>query len=133
MHPYIIPGIKRSTLSKKQRSDLAKDKQKDIAIIFSAVCNYYQLKPEGVKGKCRSVKLVEARQVYCYMCKLYTKASLKEIASLIGNRDHTTAIHSIQQAHAHIKMEPEFRQNVLALEVLIENMLYGGTISSGGN
>ena len=40
---------------------------------------------------------VSGRYVYYTIAKRMTKASLKAIGEIVGNRDHTTIIHGIEQ------------------------------------
>lgn len=128
INPYIIPGIKRTTLTEQQLAELGSIKKMQIAEVFRIVCKYFDVDVEKAKSKSRKRELVEARQVYCYICKLYTKASLKTIAGYIGGRDHTTAIHSIQEVKNHISTERHFKQSIIELEALVESKIYGQTI-----
>jgi hypothetical protein len=52
---------------------------------------------EPLATKRRFHTLVYGRQLYCYVAKQMTTASLNEIAELIGGIDHTSVIHSIQK------------------------------------
>ena len=61
--------------------------------ILNMVCTYYGIDTEKVKSKCRSRSLVDARQLYSRLARLYTYSTWKTIGSII-NRDHSTIIHS---------------------------------------
>lgn len=52
----------------------------------------------------RTREIVIARQVYCYLAKQMfgTRFTLKKIGLTIGERDHTTVIHSVNTAEDYI-------------------------------
>lgn len=49
-----------------------------------------------IKSKSRKRELVLVRQIYFYVCRKKTKETLKITGQFIGDRDHTTVIHSAQ-------------------------------------
>ena len=61
--------------------------------ILNMVCTYYGIDSDKVKSKCRYRSLVDARQLYSRLARLYTHSTWKTIGSII-NRDHSTIIHS---------------------------------------
>jgi hypothetical protein len=60
-----------------------------------------------IKSPRRSGVPVKARQIFFWLAKAHTGASLPQIARHVGGRDHTTALHGIRQVQAVID-----RQNI---------------------
>jgi hypothetical protein len=63
--------------------------------ILDMVCDHFKVDKALVVGPRGKQEICDIRHIYCLLCNKYTKSSLKEIASCIGNRDHTTIMHSI--------------------------------------
>lgn len=73
------------------------------ARIKLVLCEYnndkfaFKFSPSSLEGKSRKRELVMLRQAFCFV---FTKSifftSLKAVGSYIGDRDHTTVIHSNQ-------------------------------------
>ena len=79
--------------------------------ILEDVCDYYDVKMEYVKSKDRFQNLVDARQVYCYLCRNYTVASLSEIGNLI-NRDHSTVVWSVNKINDFIDVDKSTSRDI---------------------
>lgn len=47
-----------------------------------------------IRSQGRKREVVVARQLIAYYCSQYTDLTLKEIGTMIGDKDHTTVIHS---------------------------------------
>ena len=53
-----------------------------------------------------------ARQVCIYLCRRYTGASLEELGSLFGGKDHTTMLYSIRKIEKLLPGTPTLRSDV---------------------
>ena len=84
--------------------DIAKEALKDIVSpnsparitpenIINVVCDHYSLSIEDIKSPKRNKELSHPRQIIMYLCRSMTNATYKEIASLLGGRDHSTIMH----------------------------------------
>lgn len=62
-------------------------------IIIERVAQHYSLCPEDLKGKKRTERLNEARQIAMYLCRDMTEFSLPLIGEAFGGRSHTTVLH----------------------------------------
>lgn len=92
---YAFPGLRFPELTPEQLLGLRQyKKQPDHVLIMVIVCQYYGISSEVLKSGLRKRKVTWPRQVYCYLCSHLTKMSLKAIGETIGNRDHTTILHS---------------------------------------
>lgn len=77
--------------------DLLTMKQKQVPppeIVISQVCSFYGIENQALVSKRRDKKITDARQVAIYLLRECTQMSLKDIGSLVGNRDHTTVRHA---------------------------------------
>lgn len=61
--------------------------------IAKTVCQHYKQPRLHVFSQRRSADLVRPRQVIMYLAREHTALSLPAIGRLIGDRDHTTALH----------------------------------------
>ena len=61
--------------------------------IIEAVCQYYAVTPEEVRGPRRNQSFAVPRQMVMYLSRKLTSASLPKIGENLGGRDHTTILH----------------------------------------
>jgi chromosomal replication initiator protein len=61
--------------------------------IIQAVCQYYAVTPEEVRGPRRNQSFTVPRQMVMYLSRKLTSASLPKIGESLGGRDHTTILH----------------------------------------
>ena len=83
--------------------------------ILEGVCHYYNVSPERLKGKERDRDIVWPRQVAMYLMREETNASLFQIGSVLGGRDHTTIIHGCEKVHTEITNNDHIRREIAAL------------------
>ena len=79
----------------------------NIQIIWDAVLFVSKQESAVLASKIRKRKIVLARQVFCRYARHYTGLTLFEIANFIGNRDHTTIIHSLNSIQNLIDTQDE--------------------------
>lgn len=84
--------------------------------IIETVCNHFNVSPSAVGGKSRKRDFVVARQVSMYLAQKYTKMPASRIGKLVGNRDHSTVIHSCTQVENRLKVDKEFLAEIQSLE-----------------
>jgi chromosomal replication initiator protein len=101
-------------LAKQMLKNLIKNANREISIdyIQKLVCEYFTISVEDVKSKTRKREIVQARQIAMFFAKDLTKASLKNIGSHFGNRDHSTVIHACQTVNDLIETDKKFRYDV---------------------
>jgi len=94
------------------------DKPKEInpSYILKEVCDEYNVLIEDVAGKKRDAKYVEPRFIVMYLCRELTDASFKEIAKVLGKKDHTTVMHGVKDIEERIKTEEELSTRVKAIK-----------------
>ena len=84
--------------------------------ILDTVCNHFSVTQTAVNSKSRKRDLVTARQVTMYLAQKYTKMPAARIGRLIGNRDHSTVIHSCTQVENRLKIDDTFKEEINSIE-----------------
>jgi chromosomal replication initiator protein len=98
-----------------QRTDIPPQK------IVELVAKEWQTTVEALLGRDRSQKIVQPRQVAMYLLRKETDASLPQIGEVLGGRDHTTVMHSIDKITNDIETKADLRKRV----VTVKQQLYG--------
>ncbi len=84
--------------------------------IIEKVCHHYNVTPQNVCSRSRKREYVIARQVAMYFAQKYTKMPSTRIGQLIGNRDHSTVIHSCNAVEQRMKVDKAFREEMNSIE-----------------
>jgi hypothetical protein len=118
--PYAFPGINVRDLDLSKYPYLDKSipvlKLIDVAKVVSKV---YGVTTEDLASPRRFRELVDARKTFCYAAKLGTGQTLKSIAGVIGNRDHTTIIHNANNFEELFENNEKFKKVATrALDIL---------------
>lgn len=71
----------------------------------SIICDACDVTWQQLTSKRRDRRFVLARQLYCVYARNLFKFSLKHIGFIIGERDHTTVIHSCQTINDLVAVE----------------------------
>ena len=105
--------------------DIAKNALKDIInpntknvitidSIIDVVASHYELSIDQLCSTNRSNNVAYPRQIIMYLCKQLTPASLKEIASKLGKKDHSTVVHGIKKIEEDLEAEKKANKNDLS-------------------
>ena len=84
--------------------------------IVEAVCNHYKVTVAAVNSKSRKREYVEARQVAMFMAQKLIKMPASRVGKLIGNRDHSTVIHSCAKVEERLKIDAGFFDELSSIE-----------------
>lgn len=84
--------------------------------IIEKVCVHYNVTPAQVNSKSRKQDYVRARQVSMYLAQKYTKMPASRIGKLVGNRDHSTVIHSCTQIEKRLQVDKSFGAEISSIE-----------------
>jgi len=90
--------------------------------VVNAVCEYYRISAEDLKGRGRNKEVVTPRQMAMYLLREATGASLPQIGEVLGGRDHTTVMYSVEKIAQEIEQDDQRRREMLA----IKERLYNG-------
>jgi chromosomal replication initiator protein len=119
----IISLIAQSSFNKKEVTlELAKQvvekfvknvkREVSIDYIQKTVSDYFQLDLETLQSKTRKRHVVQARQLAMFFAKKFTKASLANIGSQIGDRDHATVLHACKTVDNLVATDKQFKKYV---------------------
>ena len=84
--------------------------------ILEKVCGHFRVEQRHVFSKSRKREYVQARQVSMYLAQKYTKMPAGRIGQLIGNRDHSTVIHSCNTSEKRLKVDKAFSAELSSIE-----------------
>ena len=87
--------------------------------ILKAVCTYYAVKTQDVKGKRRTKEIVIPRQVAMYLIKEVTDMPFMSIGDFLGGRDHTTVMYGVEKIEEKIAHTGKVAQDVVNVKQLI--------------
>lgn len=92
------------------------DKPLTIDDIVEKVCTHYNVTTAAVNSKSRKREYVVARQVTMYLAQKYTKMPASRIGKLVGNREHSTVIHSCSKVEERLNIDHEFSDEIMSIE-----------------
>jgi chromosomal replication initiator protein len=84
--------------------------------ILEKVCQHFNVSQQNVFSKSRKRDYVQVRQVSMYLAQKYTKMPASRIGQLIGNRDHSTVIHSCSTVEQRLKVDKAFSAELASIE-----------------
>ena len=84
--------------------------------ILEKVCGHFRVEQRHVFSKSRKREYVQARQVSMYLAQKNTKMPAGRIGQLIGNRDHSTVIHSCNTIEKRLKIDKAFSAELSSIE-----------------
>ncbi len=94
--PYVVPGLK-SVLLTSLATNFKVEALKEVLLEYNLKRQPKRYTWKDVQGQSRKRELVLLRHMYCYLCMKYRLFSSQgAVGDTIGDRDHTTIIHSCQ-------------------------------------
>ena len=107
MNYFACPGISRTPIVNTTLSKRTRISKHEVIAIVAKLCN---VTPEDIKSNIRTYDVVEARHIACGVLRDEFDYSLKCIGDAIGNKHHTTVIHSIRTYRDRCKVYDEYRK-----------------------
>jgi chromosomal replication initiator protein len=104
------PGLVRHVLRR-----LGEDQSRDtcsLSEIIDAATQEFDVPRAAMLGRDRRRDVSRARQVAMYLARELTEHNLTEIGRGIGDRDHTTVLHAINQISSAVHADPAVRESV---------------------
>lgn len=92
------------------------DQALTVADVIRVVCEEYNTTEVVLKGRTRKREVVLPRQIVMYLADKHIKMPASRIGRVMGGRDHSTVLYSIQIVSQKIAKDAEFRQKVVAIE-----------------
>ena len=129
----IISLIAHSSFSKTEITiDLAeqivknyvKNNKKPISLddIQNVVSDYFHIEIDELQSKSRKRNVVQARQIAMYFAKEITKTSLTSIGRHIGQRDHSTVLHSCKIVTNLQESDKQYMKFIQDLEIKFKQL-----------
>ena len=85
--------------------------------IIKTVCDNYNVSIENINSKSRKQPIVQARQVAMYLAQRHIKdITLVRIGEQIGQKDHTTVLHSCNTIKEQLEYNKELRSEIEKIE-----------------
>jgi len=94
-----------------------------LEIILEAVCEYFALDMDVVKSKCRKRPHSMARYHYCYLARLHTQYTLKQVGGILNGRDYSTVIYAVETITDLIETEPRTKKDHIKLNEIAERLV----------
>jgi|SRR5215831_663881 len=123
--PKPAPIVALPPILPPKAEELLPNKGPNVFRIRGEVCRYYSIELDLLCGPRRSKRIMRPRQVTYYLAHELTTASLSYIARLIGNRDHSTILHGVNQIAKRLLMDKDLAQEVAEIEMLIKGNGHG--------
>lgn len=104
-----IDSVKQimSSLAAQPKKSLVNSKQ-----LINAVAEFYGIKLPDLIGNSRKRELVGPRQVAMFLLREELSASFPFIGQELGNRDHTTAMHSYEKIRKELEGDGRVKQEI---------------------
>ncbi len=83
--------------------------------VLEGVCRYYAVNRERIIGKQREREIAWPRQVAMYLMREETNASLFQIGTELGGRDHTTIMHGWEKVQSEVAKNDRIRHEIAAV------------------
>ncbi|MFO7538645.1 MAG: chromosomal replication initiator protein DnaA [Chloroflexota bacterium] len=87
-----------------------------VAQVITAVCHHYKINPDELTGAGRSRIISHPRQVAMYLARTETDASLPEIGTELGHRDHTTILYGYEKIAEKTTTDMELRREIISIK-----------------
>lgn len=94
---------------------IKKDKPLNVDIILDTVSGYFNVKQGDIKSMKRSKNIAFPRQLAMYIMREKLNFSLQEIGNIMGGRNHTTVLHSINQVESKMKKDNNLKSIISTL------------------
>lgn len=104
--------------SKIRESIYGTKSQIGIDAVIDYVCERYNITPEVMQVKSRKRNIMECRQVIHWMLKnnvTFNTMSLEAIGKIVGDKDHSTVMHSVKQINNMIQTDRPFRERLMIM------------------
>ena len=83
--------------------------------VLDAVCSYFTIDEETIKGRRRDKPTALARQIAMYLMREEANMPLATVGRFLGGRDHTTVMHACQRITDQIAVDSHIKRDVFNL------------------
>jgi chromosomal replication initiator protein len=113
--------LKLSAITKMQNAELDILTVKEILgitvdLILLETALHFSVLVADVKSDTRKKETTLARQVACFLLKKHLSLSYADIGAILGNRNHTTIMHSVDKIKSGMKFNQELQLSIRTIE-----------------
>jgi len=94
---------------------LARPNPISVEQIMQVVAEFYGIESSALRGQSRSKELVRSRHIAMFLAREQADASLPQIGSAMGGRDHTTILYGVNKITEEIEQNDTLRREVLSI------------------
>lgn len=119
-YAQLTGSVVDSNLVETALADLIRQPEKaTIEQVIEAVCSYYSVSTEALISNSRSRTVAFPRQVAMYLARTEAVASLPQIGSYLGNRDHTTVLYGYEKIAGLLETDATVRRDLLEIKAAL--------------
>jgi chromosomal replication initiator protein len=100
-------------------SRLSRPKHITARQIIEKTARFFELKPSDICSPARDKYITLPRQIAMYLLRSELHLSYPKIATELGRKDHTTAIHSVDKIGREMKLDITIREKVAAIREVL--------------
>ncbi len=89
--------------------------------ILHAVAAHYDVSEDELRGRGRTARVAEPRQVAMYLMREEADASYPAIGAALGGRDHTTAMHGSEKIARMVEVDAQLQRDLVQLRQRLYN------------
>ena len=89
--------------------------------IVQRVCEVTRVEREELRRAAREARIQRGREIFSYVARRYSEASLREIVPYLGARDPSMVSHGVRRAEARFQEDRTFRQQ---MERIVEKLVH---------
>lgn len=117
--------LKNRDLNISEIKDLVKHTakpKKNISIkdVIRIISEFYGIEETSIYKKGRKKEVIKPRQVIMYILREDFDISFPSIGEKVGNRDHSTVIHSYEKIKNDIKTDPDLAQELVQIRSMLK-------------
>jgi chromosomal replication initiator protein len=105
--------------------DIISRKNQRVSVLFiqQKVAELFNISPNQLTAHTRKRDVSHPRSIAMYLCKKWTKQSLRTIGLDFGGRDYSTVIHSCKKIETDLESDAELKQNVEKIEDMLRPLV----------
>ncbi len=117
--------LKNKELNINEVKDLIKNTskpKKNISVkdVIKVASEFYGIEEASISEKGRKKEVIKPRQVIMYILREDFNISFPSIGDKLGNRDHSTVIHSYEKIKEDIKTNPELTKEIEQIRSMLK-------------
>ncbi len=117
--------LKNKEMSLNEIKDLVKNTTKlkksvSIKDVIKIIAEYYGIEEANIYKKGRKKEVIKPRQVIMYILRDDFDISFPSIGEKVGNRDHSTVIHSYEKIKSDLKTDPDLAQEISQIRSMLK-------------